>query len=92
MIATGLQHSVRDFVIAAGGRDLLEWLEHYTFPAEARFAALVLLALLILARSAVRVTHGPVAALAIAGLGGVPPLGVFSGLVLAVLTLSAHDP
>jgi hypothetical protein len=63
-----------------------------TGQAEARFAALVLLALLILARSAVRVTHGPVAALAIAGLGGVPPLGVFPGLVLAVLTLSAHDP
>jgi hypothetical protein len=63
-----------------------------TGQAEARFAALVLLILLILSRAAARVTTGPVAALAIAGLGGLPPFGVFPGLVLVVLTLSAHDP
>ena len=59
---------------------------------EERFAALVLLVLLILSRTAARITAGPVATLAIAGLGGLPPLGVFPGLVLIILALSAHDP
>jgi guanine deaminase len=31
-------HYAQTDVIAAGGRNLLEWLEHYTFPAELRFA------------------------------------------------------
>jgi hypothetical protein len=60
--------------------------------AEGRFAALVLLVLLIPSRSAARFTHGPAATLALAGLGGIPPLGVFPGLVLVVLAMSAHDP
>ena len=58
---------------------------------DGRFAALILLILLILSRSAARVTGGPAAALAMAALGGVPPLGVFPGLVLVVLAMSAHD-
>jgi guanine deaminase len=33
-------HYPQTDVIAAGGRHLLEWLEHYTFPAEERFADL----------------------------------------------------
>jgi hypothetical protein len=60
--------------------------------ADGRFAALVLLILLILSRTAARITHGPAAALAMAGLGGLPPLGVFPGLVLVVLALAAHAP
>jgi len=59
---------------------------------EGRFAALVLLILLILSRSAARFNDRPAASLAIAGLGGIPPLGVFPGLVLVVLTISAHEP
>lgn len=59
---------------------------------DGRFAALVLLILMILTRSAVRFTGGPVAALALAGLGGVPPLGVFPALVLVELTITGHDP
>ncbi len=60
--------------------------------AEGRFAALVLLVLLILSRSATRFNGRPAVSLAIAGLGGIPPLGVFPGLVLVVLTISAQDP
>jgi hypothetical protein len=52
---------------------------------DGRFAALMLLMLLILSRAATRAHDGPVADLAIAGLAGVPPLGVFPGLVLVVL-------
>jgi hypothetical protein len=59
--------------------------------ASGRFAAVVLLVLLILTRAATRGTDGPAAGLAIAGLGGVPPLGVFPGLVLVVLALANHD-
>ena len=59
---------------------------------EGRFAGLVLLILLVLSRAAARVTVGPVAILATAGLGGLPPLGVFPGVLLVVLTMSAHDP
>jgi hypothetical protein len=59
---------------------------------EGRFAGLVLLILLILTRSAARVTDGPAAALATAGLGGIQPLGVFPGLVLVLLAVSADDP
>lgn len=60
--------------------------------AEGRFAALVLLILLILSSAAARVTIGPVATFAVAGLAGIPPLGMFPGLVLAVLTISAFAP
>ena len=60
--------------------------------AEGRFAALVLLILLILTRAAARVTDGPAETLAMAGLAGVPPLGVFPGLVLVVLAMSAYEP
>ncbi|MGD0108241.1 MAG: hypothetical protein ABSC06_30025 [Rhodopila sp.] len=63
-----------------------------TGEAEGRFTGLVLLILLVLSRAAARVTAGPVATLATAGLGGFPPLGVFPGVLLAVLTMSAHDP
>lgn len=55
--------------------------------ADGRFAALVLLVLLILSRSAARISTGSVAVLAMAGLGGIPPLGVFPGLVLVVLAM-----
>lgn len=63
-----------------------------TGQADGRFAALVLLILLILTRSAARVMDGPARTLALAGMGGVPPLGVFPGLVLVVLVVSAHEP
>jgi len=59
---------------------------------DGRFAALVLLVLLALCRAAARITVGPETALAVAGLGGVPPLGVFPGLVLVVLALGRHAP
>jgi hypothetical protein len=62
-----------------------------TGQAEGRFAALVLLILLILCRGAARITGGPAGTLAMAGLGGVLPFGLFPGLVLVVLALSAHD-
>jgi hypothetical protein len=63
-----------------------------TGQAQGRFVALVLLILLILSRSAARIRRGPASVLAMAGLAGVPPLGVFPGLVLVVLALSGHDP
>jgi hypothetical protein len=63
-----------------------------TGTAEGRFAALVLLILLLLSRAAARITDGLGARLALAGLAGVPPLGVFPGLVLVVLAWSANDP
>jgi hypothetical protein len=59
--------------------------------ADGRFAALVLLILLILSRSAATIARGPVRSLAIAGLTGIPPLGVFPGLVLVVLVLAGHE-
>jgi hydrogenase-4 component E len=58
---------------------------------DGRFAALVLLVLVILTRAAARVTDGLAASLAIAGLAGLPPLGVFPGLILVVLVLTGHD-
>lgn len=59
---------------------------------DGRFAALVLLVLLTLTRSAIRVPNQPVATLATAGLGGVPPFGVFPGVALVVLALGNHAP
>jgi hypothetical protein len=59
--------------------------------ADGRFAALAMLVLVILTRAAARVADGPAASLAIAGLGGIPPLGVFPGLVLVVLAMTGHD-
>jgi hypothetical protein len=64
----------------------------FTEQADGRFGALILLVLLILTRAAARITDGPVGTLAIAGLGSIPPLGVFPGLVLVTLAMSAHDP
>jgi hypothetical protein len=58
---------------------------------DGRFAGLVLLVLLILSRSAARATGGPASGLAIAGLGGVPPLGVFPGLVLVMLAVTRQS-
>ena len=60
--------------------------------AEGRFAALVLLVLLILCRAAARVTLGPVAVAAVAGMGGISPVGVFPGLVLVVLAITGRVP
>lgn len=54
--------------------------------ADGRFAALVLLTLLILSQAAVRTRNEPAAALA-----GFPPLGIFPGLVLVTLAVAAHD-
>ena len=44
---------------------------------DARFAAVVLMILLILTCTAARLAHGPVAAAAAAGLGGIPPFGAW---------------
>jgi hypothetical protein len=57
-----------------------------------RLAAAVLLILLSLTRTASRAIGEPAAALAIAGLAGIPPLGVFPGLVLVVLAVGSHSP
>ncbi len=59
---------------------------------DSRFAALVLLMLLILTRASARHVGGLAPTLALAGLGGIPPLGVFPGLVLTILAISAHNP
>jgi hypothetical protein len=59
---------------------------------DSRFAAFTLVMLMILTRAATRCVGEPASVLALAGLGGIPPLGVFPGLVLVVLTLSAHCP
>lgn len=83
-----------------GDRATLLFLSHASIAAlavcsgspDGRFAALILLILLILSRSAARAARGPIATLAFAGLAGVPPLGVFPGLVLVVLTIGGHDP
>lgn len=61
-------------------------------PPDARFAAMILLILLILNRAAIRLADGSAAAAAMAGLAGIPPLGVFPGLVLVVLAVAGHAP
>jgi hypothetical protein len=58
---------------------------------EGRFAALVLLALLILTRAAARDMNRVISTLAVASLGGVLLSGVFPGLVLVVLALTNYD-
>lgn len=58
--------------------------------AEGRFAALIMLILLIATRSAARVQDRFVSTLATAGLGGVPPLTLFPGLALIVLAIAGH--
>jgi hypothetical protein len=63
-----------------------------TLQPDGRFAAVVLLVLLSLTRTAARAASEPAGALAVAGLAGIPPLGVFPGLVLAVLAVSSHAP
>jgi hypothetical protein len=60
--------------------------------ADGRFAALVLMVLLILTGSAARLAGGLASKLALAGLAGVPPLGVFPGLVLVVMAVSGAEP
>lgn len=57
---------------------------------DGRFAALVLVILVLLTRSATRFPDS--AALARAGLGGVPPLGVFPGTALAIMALADQQP
>lgn len=59
---------------------------------DGRFAALVLLILLTLTRAASRFPASPATRIARAGLAGIPPLGVFPGLILVTLSLSAHAP
>jgi len=59
---------------------------------EARFAAVVLLILLILTRAAVAMADGPLAAAARAAMGGIPPLGVFPALVLVLLAINGRVP
>lgn len=59
---------------------------------EARFAAVVLLILLVLTLAGARIAHGPTAIAARAGFGGVPPFGVFPGLVLVLLVISREAP
>jgi hypothetical protein len=63
-----------------------------TMQPEGRYAAAVLLILLVLTRAACRAATGPAGVLALAGLAGLPPLGVFPGVVLAVLVISSHAP
>jgi hypothetical protein len=60
--------------------------------ADGRFAALVLLILLVLTRCAARMTGGFASTLAMAGLGGLPPVGVFPGLVLVVMAICGYAP
>jgi hypothetical protein len=59
---------------------------------DGRYAAAILLVLLILTRAASRLGNGPAAAIATAGLGGIPPLGVFPALVLVVLAVCGTAP
>nr|WP_294510700.1 hypothetical protein [uncultured Rhodopila sp.] len=63
-----------------------------TLQADGRFAAAVLLILLSLTRTAARAAGEPASLLSIAGLAGLPPLGVFPGLVLVVLVIGSHVP
>jgi hypothetical protein len=62
--------------------------------AASRFAALVLLVLLILSAAASRLAPpgSGAGAAARAGLGGVPPFGVFPGLLLALLAIGGQSP
>ncbi|HEX2943896.1 MAG TPA: hypothetical protein VHO91_22760 [Rhodopila sp.] len=59
---------------------------------DGRYAAMVLLILLTLTRAASRAGHSLAAALATAGLGGVPPLGVFPALCLVMLAVGGQAP
>jgi hypothetical protein len=63
-----------------------------TMQPEGRYAAAILLILLILTRAACRAGNGPAGVLALAGMAGLPPLGVFPGVVLVVLVISSHAP
>ena len=59
---------------------------------DSRFAAVLLLVLLILSRASVRVATGRLSAAAVAGLGGIPPFGVFPGLLVAALAVASAQP
>jgi hypothetical protein len=63
-----------------------------TMQQDGRFAAVVLLVLLSLTRTAARATGEPAGPVAVAGLAGIPPLGVFPGLVLVLLAVSSQAP
>jgi hypothetical protein len=85
----GRQHRA---VLLQLGQASLVALAIATMQPEGRFAAAILLILLILTRAACRVANGPAGVLALAGLAGLPPLGVFPGVVLVVLVISSHAP
>lgn len=61
---------------------------------DATFAGLVLALLLVLTEAAHTLSKGGglVALLSAAGLGGLPPFGVFPGLVLVVFAVATHAP
>jgi hypothetical protein len=59
---------------------------------DGRFAALIVITLLILARAASRLAGPESKALPTAALLGIPPFGVFPGLVLVTLAISGHVP
>jgi hypothetical protein len=59
---------------------------------DGRFAACVLLILLSLTRTASRAPGEPAALLSVAALAGLPPIGMFPGLVLVLLAVSSHSP
>jgi hypothetical protein len=89
LLQTGRQHRA---VLLQLGQASIAALAIATMQPEGRFAAAILLILLILTRAACRVANGPAGMLALAGLAGLPPLGVFPGLVLVVLVVSSHAP
>ena len=57
---------------------------------DGRFAGLVMLVLLLLTRAAARDPNKPVSTLAVAGLGGVPLLTMFPGLLLVISAIADH--
>lgn len=59
---------------------------------DGRYAAVILLILLTLTRAASRAGNPLATALATAGLGGVPPFGVFPALCLVVLAIGGQAP
>ena len=84
------RHGRADILLLAQGS--IAGLAIATAQPDGRFAACVLLILLSLTRTAARTTRQPAALLSIAGLAGLPPAGVFPGLVLVVLAIGSHAP
>ena len=87
LLQTGRQHRA---VLLQLGQASLVALAIATMQPEGRFAAAILLILLILTRAACRAVNGPAGMVALAGLAGLPPLGVFPGVLLVVLVISSH--